>query len=160
MNEIPGLQELLTDYARSVVDTYKGKIEDVMASGQLYNSITYQVDGKGQNFDVTITLEEYWKNIEYGRSPGAKFPPVDAIKNWISVKGITPQPYTLPTGGVRIPTENQLAFLIGRKIARDGIQAKPYLQESVDENFQKFSGALISLLGQTVFNLIDNTFKY
>lgn len=157
---IPGLEDVLNDYAKNIVDTYKGKIEDVRASGELYKSITYQVNGKGGNFEVVISLEEYWKNIEYGRRPGAKFPPVDAIKEWIRVKRIIPEPYTLPGGKQIIPTENQLAYLIGRKISRDGIKPKPYLEEAVNENYESFSAELLSVLGDTIFNLIDNTFNY
>ena len=56
----------------------------------------------------TIYGEGYTEYLEDGRKPGG-FPPVDAIKKWIQDKGIQSE---LPI--------NSLAYLIGRKIAKEG----------------------------------------
>ncbi|MCD8166997.1 MAG: hypothetical protein LUE93_13330 [Bacteroides sp.] len=154
--EIPGLDTLLSTYAENIIRSYQDKTKDIRASGALCNSVTYKVDVQGDNFEVTISLEDYWEYIEYGRAPGKKFPPQDQILEWIRIKRIIPTPYTLPNGKQQIPTENQLAYLISRKIARDGTDPRPYLQESIDENYENFSRQLIDLLGDTVLELIDN----
>lgn len=52
----------------------------------------------------------YFRQQRVGRRPG-KFPPVDAILQWIQAKGITPSGNIAP---------KSLAFLIARKIARQG----------------------------------------
>lgn len=51
----------------------------------------------------------------YGRQPG-KFPNLLAIEQWIEAKGIVPRP---DQNGKSISTKS-LAYLIGRKIAREG----------------------------------------
>lgn len=51
----------------------------------------------------------------YGRKPG-KFPNLLAIEQWIEAKGIVPRP---DQNGKSISTKS-LAYLIGRKIAREG----------------------------------------
>lgn len=60
--------------------------------------------------------------------PG-RFPNIDAIKKWIQVKPVIP---TVQSNG-KIPTLNQLTYLISRKIARDGIEPKYYLNNTLDE---------------------------
>ena len=68
----------------------------------------------------TISMNEYGTFVNDGRRPG-KFPgkpPLQNIQDWITKKGIKPK--TLKSG--KTPTLRQLAFLIGRSIARNGIQ--------------------------------------
>ena len=54
--------------------------------------------------------------VEHGRSPG-KAPPQKAIRDWMRVKGI------------RLPEKQmqQVAFLIGRKIAKKGTKPRPFV---------------------------------
>jgi hypothetical protein len=60
--------------------------------------------------------------------PGT-FPNIDAIKKWIQVKPVIP---TVQSNG-KIPTLSQLTYLISRKIARDGIEPRYYLNNTLDE---------------------------
>ena len=74
-----------------------------------------------------MSFADYWKWAEYGRKPG-KFPPIEKIKEWIKVKPILPR----PTDG-KLPTENQLAFLIARKIATKGTKGSGVYAKTVKE---------------------------
>jgi len=56
---------------------------------------------------------DYAKYLEYGRDAG-KFPPRQAIENWIEVKKGLPS--------IFYEKKKQMAFVIARKIARDGIR--------------------------------------
>jgi hypothetical protein len=77
----------------------------VNASGNLAKSIRYELAE-----DVgTIYAAGYAFAVEFGRGPG-KMPPVKSIRAWIDAKGIE------PTG----ISKDSLAFLIARKIAREG----------------------------------------
>ena len=67
--------------------------------------------------------------MEKGKRAGGKFPPVSAIERWIEVKPVLPRPMS----NGKLPTNKQLAYLIGRKIAIEGISPKPLLQRSVDD---------------------------
>lgn len=119
----------IADITRQFVDAYKRKLMDAnkKASGELISGIDQLVEFDGRYVIVSLRMPEQWKYVEYGRNPG-KFPPVDAIKRWISVKPILPR----PVNG-KVPTPDQLAFLIGRKIARDGIPAGNYLNDTITE---------------------------
>lgn len=77
------------------------------ASGDWANSL--HVEAKG--LTATIFGNSYTEQLVNGRGPG-KFPPISAITQWISDKNI-------PLVDITI---SSLAFLIARKIAREGTQ--------------------------------------
>lgn len=128
---------VLNEFAQNIIDTYRDKIQEY-SSGRLYNSITFKTSITGKGLQVTINLADYWKCIEYGRRKGAKMPPINAIKDWIEVKNIVPRPVKLSSGNTEIPTIESLAYIIARSISRKGIKARPYMQESIDENMDAF----------------------
>lgn len=97
------------------------------ATGDLSNSIKGLVKYDGKYLTVSIRLNEYWRYIENGTKP--HFPPIDAIKKWISVKPVLPRP--LKNG--KLPTTNQLAYLIGRKIAKKGTLPQPFLKPTLTD---------------------------
>lgn len=100
------------------------KSQDAVASGELVNfKQTCSFDGRW--FEVTFLLPDYWKYIENGTKP--HWPPVDAIKKWIQIKPVVPRAYN-----GKVPTTEQLAFLIGRKIAEDGTKPRHSLQKALD----------------------------
>lgn len=119
----------IKDITDSFVNELKAKLESngTNASGDLSKSIKGIVKFDGKYVTVSIRLNEYWKYIENGTKP--HFPPVDAIRRWISVKPVLPRP--LASG--KLPTENQLAYLIGRKISRFGTKPKPFLNNTKEE---------------------------
>lgn len=123
------LRKALEDFGQLLVDEYKDNllINDKLASGDLYNSVKYHIKTDGAEFQVNLELNHYWKYIENGRKAG-KFPPISKIEEWIRVKPVIPRP--MKNG--KLPTEQQLAFLISRKIANEGIKPTPILQESID----------------------------
>lgn len=97
------------------------------ASGDLSKSLKGIVKQNGKYIVVSIQLNEYWKFIENGTKP--HWPPLSAIKKWISVKPVLPRP--LKSG--KLPTDNQLAFLIARKISKVGTKAKPFLSNTIKD---------------------------
>lgn len=105
----------------------KLKANKTNASGTLSNSIKGIVKKNGKYIVISIQLEDYWKYIENGTKP--HWPPVSAIKKWISVKPVLPRP--LKSG--KLPTDNQLAYLIGRKISKVGTKAKPFLKPTITD---------------------------
>lgn len=141
----------LDDIADKFVELYKSNLlkDGKKASGNLINTAKAAVQWNGTVLSVTLQLPDYWEYAEYGRKPG-KFPPVDAIKQWIRVKRI------LPRAGRngKVPTENQLAFLIGRKIARQGIKGSRTLEKTMNE-FQLMQ-KLLDELGRLMQEQIEN----
>lgn len=121
---------VLNDFGKFLVEEYKDQLilNNVNASDVLYNSVKYTINNKGQYFEVNLSLEHYWKYVENGRKPG-KWPPISAIEKWIEIKPVLPRPMS----NGKLPTNEQLAFLIARKIGLEGIAPRPLLQQSINE---------------------------
>ena len=90
------------------------------ASGKWENS-EINIDASNTNINASIVGENYTKQLIFGREPGG-FPPTKAIEDWIIAKGITPIEKNLKI--------SSLAFLIARKIAKEG--TKYYQQGGTD----------------------------
>ena len=124
------LLHILQQYGNLIIDSYRRKLNEggSNATGLLGNSLTTQVNAEDGIYEVTLQIQDYWKYLEYGRLPGT-FPNIDAIRKWIQVKPVIP---TIQSNG-KIPTLSQLTYLISRKIARDGIEPRYYLNNTLDE---------------------------
>lgn len=123
--DLTTIQDITNDFVVELKN--KLKANDSNASGTLAKSIRGIVKQNGKYIVISIQLEDYWKYIENGTKP--HWPPVDAIKKWISVKPVLPR----PTKSGKLPTSNQLAFLIARKISRVGTKAKPFLKPTITD---------------------------
>ena len=145
-------ESLLNSFAQTIVNRYREHISEY-ASGKLYKTINFEITKWSSNYIVTINLEDYWKFIEKGRRAGAKMPPVSAIENWIKIRKIIPRPVTLKSGKQRVPTVQQLAYVIARSIARNGIAARPFMRESIDQTVEDFKSKLTAAIREDV---IDN----
>lgn len=135
----------------------KDKLEEngSNATHQLSNSIKDIVKFDGKYLTVSIQLEEYYKYVENGRKAG-KFPPVDAIKKWITIKPVIPR-----GKNGKVPTENQLSYLIGRKIAREGTRANPFLEPTIRDFklVDKIYAAVNSMLTNEINKAVSEELK-
>lgn len=107
------------------------------ASGQTSQSISYNVEETLNKTILSILSNRSIGALQFGRRAG-KQPPGDVIRKWIDDKPIQPQ------GSI---TKDQLAFLIARKIGREGIKVP---------NRYNPGGAISDVINQ---NLIDEIFK-
>lgn len=130
MIEFTHLQQALGQYAQAIADQYKTNLENSgrRATGQLISSVNTRVLVNGQIFEIELQLEDYYKYVEEGRGSGG-FPPVNKILEWIKAKPILPY----PDMNGKLPTENQLAYLIGRKIANEGFEGTHDLENTMEE---------------------------
>jgi hypothetical protein len=74
--------------------------------------------------------------INDGRRPGQKAPPAEALELWVRRK-IRHSRRKGPRGGLRKLTVSEakgIAFVIARKIGREGIEAHEMFEKSVQEN--------------------------
>lgn len=124
--ELTTIKKITDDFVVELKN--KLKANDSYASGTLSNSLKGIVKQNGKYIVISIQLEDYWQFVENGRKAG-KYPPISAIKKWISVKPVLPR----PTKSGKLPTANQLAFLIARKISRVGTKAKPFLKPTITD---------------------------
>ena len=114
----------MEDYRRFLEEVTKDNTKHYELSKKI--SFTLQVNDT--LFEIEFNAPEYWKYANYGRGPG-KFPPLDKIEDWIKRRKIAPY----PTKSGSVPTRKQLAYLIGRKIAREGFKGSGFLEKSLKE---------------------------
>src|ERR1041385_3288880 len=122
----------------------------LQSSSELMKSITRQsnVSLTSLNYSTSVTSDQEYANvIETGRRPNQKAPPPDRILKWMTIVG-------------REPTAEG-AYLIGQKIARDGIQGKhPFEKAALRSDPEVFRFANIQVeKALTSFGLTSGEFN-
>lgn len=145
--ELTELQQVLREYAKDAREIYKYQISlgGKNASRKLIDSVNSKINVNGTEYEVVLKLQDYWKYIEKGRRPGS-FPPVGVLLKWIQVKPILPR----PDRNGNLPSPNNLAYLIGRKIEREGIEPYPALETTKEELDRLYHQRLSEALGHDV----------
>lgn len=152
---LDNVMQVLEEYAQEVRNRYQDNLilHDRIASGDLLNSVEYQVIQDGQVYEVQLRLQDYWKYVEEGvrgdrnpsspyQNPGWKAYPF--ILKWIDVKPVLPRP--LENG--KLPTPKQLAFLITRSIVEHGTEGSQDLEESLLDVNYRYREKLVYALHQ------------
>ena len=93
------------------------------ATGALSRSVTIDVGHKERVIYPSLPYGKHQSNRNYMPQ---KPPPVDKIRRWAEVVGATKS--LSPSGG----GASQAAFLIARKISREGYKATPFIKDAGD----------------------------
>lgn len=124
------LEKVLNDYAIEYRNTLQDSYiyDDRIATGELLNNIEYIIQKDNVSISVCIQIADYYKFIERNTKP--HWPPVDAIRDYVKAKPILPN----PDKKGKLPTPEQLAYLVRRKISEEGTKGT--------HNFEKTSETL------------------
>lgn len=119
--KFPNTERVLWEYAEEVKKLYQDNLvkNGHVATGNLKDSVECKVTYKDATYVVSLNLADYWLSIEKGRPPTQKNGDGAlrrGILEWIKVKKILPRP---DTNG-KLPTPEQLAYLISRSIHMHG----------------------------------------
>ena len=138
-------------YCQEAVDLIGQRLldDDHFASGQLIDTLSYHLEFDEDEIVAYLDHEDYLKYIESGRQPGT-FPPPQAIKQWIEVKPV--EPY--PDKNGKLPTVDQLAFLIGRKIKEEGIAPDPVIEDVIKEMNQRYETIIQEAIEEDVVDTV------
>lgn len=122
-----------------LIENYKSLLtnDNKISSGELLNSISGEVRVENNLYSFIIKLNDYWKFLEEGVNGTAvdngstysfkgKTVNTYSIERWIEVKPIVPHSINN-----KVPTTKQLAYLISRSIAQNGIKGGHYLKNSL-----------------------------
>lgn len=154
--EFTHLAEVLRDFADFWHAEYEKRLiaHDRIATRQLMESVRTRVVVDGSTYSVVVNLRDYWKYVENDTKP--HWPPPDAILKWVEVKPTIPRPYTL--NGREISAKS-LAYLVGRKIAREGTKGTHDLELSRLEAYNRFDKAIAEALGRDVTAYVHVLFQ-
>lgn len=154
--ELNEVLQVLMDFARDLEENYT---QHLVQSGHyttnygLIDSVHTDIEVNGMGYNVTMTLNDYWKWVENDTRP--HFPPPDKILEWIKVKPIIPRPTALG----HKPTEKQLAYLIGRKIYNEGTEGTHDLEKTKDALIPFYEQKLKEALRNDMKNYIVSMVK-
>ena len=129
MIEFKHLEKALKEYAEAIRDQYKDNLErdNRRATGDLITSINSKVIVDGNEYIIELQLEDYCKYVEWDTKP--HIPPVNKILEWVRVKPVLPRP--MKNG--KLPTEQQLAWMIADKISEEGTEGTHDLEDALAE---------------------------
>ena len=150
--QLDNLYQILVELGENVRRGYVNKLiqnghptkENTLAS-----TVTSEVIVKGTTYEVVLNLQDYWKYVEEGTKP--HWPPVDAILHWVQVKPVIPR----PGADGHIPTQKQLAYLIGRKISEEGTKGTHDLKETTDALLGYYEDLIKEALERDVLDYIE-----
>lgn len=146
------LTKEIQDLVDSIADIYRQNLESSKASGELQNFETH-ITLNDTTLLVSFKLEDYWRYVEYGRGPG-RMPPIDDIEKWVSVKIKDQKPAVPDPINGKIPDTRQLAYLIARKIGREGTPAQHPLSNTM------WSEEVNILINAIKRNISEQVYKY
>ena len=147
--------EVLKDYAIELRNTLQDSYitDDRIATGDLLNSVEYIIEKDDRQIEVSLQLEEWWKYVEEDTKP--HFPPPDAMLNYIKAKPILPK----PDRNGKLPTPNQLAYLIGRKISEVGTTGTHNVRDTVRLINERYEEKIGQAISEDINNELDVIFS-
>lgn len=153
---LSNVMAVLEEYAIEVRNLYQDKLveNDRIASGKLLNSVEYQVVFNGMEYEVQLTLEKYWKYLEYGISGKEKntdrpfghtgWGAYPSILEWVKVKPVLPR----PGKNKKLPTPQSLAGAITASIIKNGIEPGGEMKDAIDEVNARYKDKLVFALSR------------
>lgn len=131
---------ILTDSVTEALELFRDEMKQqlasngINASGKLDDSVTDIVITSDGFISGSVQALSYWYYTNYGRGPTqrsgtGKGVVREKVRQWIDDKGIVPR----DAANGRKVTKDELAFLIARKIHRQGYEGKLYIEEVINK---------------------------
>lgn len=151
------VQLVLDDYGKEFTEQMKMRLQtknskgyNRVASGALLSSIrtTTEPNSNHSVYKVFLHHKDYLKYIENGTRP--HYPPIKPLVTWVKEKRI-------PTGDGKkghLPTEKQVAYMVQRKIGREGTQGTPYVEQTQNIVYPRFERRIQEAVQEDVYNAI------
>lgn len=145
------LQKCLQEYSMYLLQASRNNMPTYY---ELKDKIKFVMNVNGNFYEIIFNAPKYWKYANDGRRPG-KMPPVNVIADWVRRRNITP--YALKNG--KLPTTDQLAFMIARKIGRDGTTGIHFLEKSIDEQKSYWDDKISEAISNDIIAELDSFFN-
>ena len=159
INEGVALEKVLFNIAKRLVEDLRDSAtkKGVVATKTLRSSIApTPAHSSGDTVEVSIGMDKQWRWAEKGRHRG-KRPPIKAIEEWITSKGIPVRQSRIQSGNSVLAARKSLAFAIAKKIGSKGTIKRFQYKGSAfiksvltDANMRIISEHLAELQGQKI----------
>lgn len=145
------LHKVLEEYGNRFIQLAKDKMgmNKSYATGELADTMETVVEINDEYFKVSIKLQDYWYYLENGTKP--HFPPLQAIKEWVEVKGITPEERNGYT-----PSIEQLPYMIQKSIGKYGTEAHPFFNENKEIVYKEFENNIIYAIDEDIAEWVND----
>ena len=155
--DLPHVQAVMEEMAIAIRNEYQDNLirNDRIASGDLLNNIEYEITRGDFTYTIYVKMKDYWYYVENGRRAG-KWPPIQNILDWIKIKPVLPR----PNAKGKLPTPQQLAFLIARKIGEEGTEGTQDLRKATDTIWDTFEDRLYEAIDEDVDAAFIQIFHY
>ena len=155
--DLPHVQAVMEEMAIAIRNEYQDNLirNDRIASGDLLNNIEYEITRGDFTYTIYVKMKDYWYYVENGRKAG-KWPPIQNILDWIKAKPVLPR----PNAEGKLPTPQQLAFLIARKIGEEGTEGTQDLRKATDTIWDTFEDRLYEAIDEDVDAAFIQIFHY
>lgn len=145
------LEQVLHEYINTLSSLYRDRLikDGHVATEDLINNIKAVFHQGNREIEVGLNLKDYWKYVEYDTKP--HFPPIGetiedpGILRWVHVKHLTDNARTYDG---KLPTEKQLAYLIARKISREGTTGTHDLEQTIQQLNAQFEVKIADAIGE------------
>lgn len=138
------LQQIQLKVGKDFVEVLTKELirEKKKSSGKLINSLKPEIKQIGEQLQILINGEDYINAIDKGRKRG-KFPPVDKITEWCSIKGIP----------------KSAAWAIATNIYKFGIKPTNVIAEAQQKFMQQeqsyLDTAFVDVINEEIKNMFD-----
>lgn len=160
------VEEIIASYGTYLIEQTQEVLKNkkLVASSDLKDSASFDSEIKGN--DVTTLrfyLAEHWVNVHYGqkrsRTSGAKAPPVKALMEWITTKGIKVRQNNSQSTQSVMEQRKRMAFAIRNTIWNRDYSIKRFRQPGskfIDEVLtQESLDSLAELLGEVSATVVS-----
>jgi hypothetical protein len=148
--ELQNLKYELDKLGKDSVDFLKNILlrNGKVASGDLINSISYQVIQESNGFILKILANDTFTYVDEGRRPG-KMPPVKPIVSWIKQKNIK-------FGNL---SDNSMGFIIARSIGEKGIKPMRLKKQLINDFLSNKDILLLAAAEKDVEKALEQLFS-
>jgi len=169
------IERYLNSFGKQVVNRAKGNLQKAKGGGTaLENSIKFEVITDEDGFVLQFYMSSYGTFLDKGVSGNKKTqkykdyldkvinspykyttkqPPPNILAKWIKKKGIKGR----DKKSGRFISHMSLAFIIGRKIKRDGIKSLAFFQKPLGLGLKQFGSELLGNVKQDIIDTLNKT---
>jgi hypothetical protein len=136
----------------SIVKMKRGRY---VATGNLQKSIKGEVLGDSR-FTIRVFQADYGANVEAGRLPKSKMPPMSAIAGWTKTKRLQPRGKDNKFIANSKTNRKGMNYVISRSIAEFGIKPFPYMDMALDYAVEKHIGDIRAAIQKDIQDGIND----